>query len=167
MNEHISAWNLFVWNLFVRGNGNDFTQPWGQTVGIMSFSGIGSCADVPREACTGFYLEPRVWGGDSESNGGCESSGHCPPTQKTYQYFELSESGFEVFWDGFRVLVAVVSHTDSLLRSLNWLLAYSLYNSVVRILGGSWCVFGCLATFWFCTFTMLFCATGHVVRTLW
>ena len=52
-----------MWNLFVRGNGNDFTQPWGQTVGIISFSGIGLCADVPREACTGFYLEPRVWEG--------------------------------------------------------------------------------------------------------
>ena len=60
---------------------------------------------------------------DAECDGGCESSGHCPLPQKTYRYFEISESGFEVFWDGFRVLVAVVSHTDYLLRSLNWQLS--------------------------------------------
>ena len=33
--------------------------------------GIGSCADVPKEACTGFYLEFLVWGAeDSESDVG-------------------------------------------------------------------------------------------------
>jgi len=45
---------LFTWNLFVGGNGNDFTRTLGSS-GITPFSGICSHASIPKEVFSILY----------------------------------------------------------------------------------------------------------------